>query len=281
MNPATIASNDDFVVWLGSNEHSGPVIMCCAGSTVTQISTDGINYRLENLVDPENSYGFIFKQDGHVFYQLTFPGALDNVTYTYDFNTHKFYTLCDSNQNCHIAKRVAYFNNDYYFISFLDGNLYKIDTNYTTYNGTEIPRIIITPPSALPDRRPFVVNSVTFPIEQGADQDVSTELEIDEYIVDNEDEYMIDNTGAYLISDEDDLVAINTYPGARVDLSTSSDGAVTFGNPKGIYLNTVGDRRNIFKFYNLGRYNEISFQFKFWGLGRFVLTDGIADVIKQ
>ena len=277
VNPATIAVNDNFVVWLGSNERSGPVIMCCSGGAVEQISTDGINYRLENLHNPKNSYGFIFRQDGHIFYQLTFPDPLDNVTYTYDFNTKKFYTLCDAKQNCHIAKRISFFNNDYYFISFSDGKLYKIDTNYTTYDGEEIPRVIITSPSALATRKPFVINSITFPIEQGSDENKTIPTVFDQYIVDNQNEYMLEDNDDQLV-DDDTILPYNIYPSARVDLSTSSDGAVTFGNPKGLYLNIKGKRRNIFKFYNLGRYNEISFQFRFWGLGRFVLTDGIAEV---
>jgi hypothetical protein len=237
LNPATIASGDDFIVWLGANERSGPVIMYCSGGSINQISTDGINFRLSELVNPENSFGFIFKQDGHVFYQITFPSPEDNITYTYDFTTQKFYTLCDVNENCHIARRVAYYNNSYYFVSFNDGSIYRLDSNYEDYNGAEIPRIIITPTSALPDRSSFIVNNITFPIEQG--------------------------------TDEND---------ARVDLCTSSDGGVTFGNTTGIQLQPLGKRRNIFKFYNLGRYNEVIFQFRFWGFGRFVLTNGVAEV---
>lgn len=237
LNAATIATGDDFVVWLGSNEKSGPVIMHCSGGGVNQISTDGINFRLSELKNPENSYGFVFKQDGHVFYQLTFPGVDDNVTYIYDFTTQKFYTLCDIERNYHIARRVAYFNNTYFFISYNDTNLYRLDSNLTTFGGKEIPRIIITPTSGLPTRLPFIVNSLTFPIEQG-----------------------------------------ENILNARVDLSCSSDGGITFGNEKGVYFNAYAKRRNIFKFYNLGRYNEVIFQFKFWGFNRFVLTNGVAEV---
>ena len=237
MNPATIAAGDDFIVWLATNEKSGPSIMYCAGGVVNTISTDGINYRLSQLSNPENSFGFIVKQDGHVFYQLTFPS--DDVTYTYDFNTQKFYTLSDASQNCHIARRVAYCNNAYYFISYNDYNLYKMSSAYTDYNGHEIPRIIVTSTSAKADRTPFIVKKITFPIEQGHRYD-------------------------------DEI--------ARIDISTSSDGGVTFGGSKGEVLNGVGKRRNILESYNLGRYNEITFQFRFWGKGRFVLGDGVVDI---
>jgi hypothetical protein len=98
---------------------------------------------------------------------------------------------------------------------------------------------------------------------------------------------IIDDDGDYLVDDDDEFLVQNviayTYMNtstSRVDLSTSSDGGATFGNPVGIWLNKLGSRRNIFKFYNLGRYNEVIFQFRFWGLSRFVLTDGVADVIQ-
>ena len=277
LNAATIATTDEFVAWLGSNEKSGPVIMLCSGGSTAQISDDGINYRLAQMVNPENSFGFIFKQDGQTFYQLTFEDPEDNVTFVYHFNEKKFYTLCDPNQNHHIARRVAYFNNNYYFISANDANLYQLSNDYNLANGEEIPRIIITPTSALPDRSPFVVSNITFPIEQGMkEHSILTTTYENLYLVDNSGNYLIDNDGDYII---DDVIASSIYEqNSRVDLSVSQDGGVTFGNPKGIYLNNWGKRKNIFKFYNLGRYNEIIFQFRFWGIGRFVLTNGVVEL---
>jgi hypothetical protein len=165
LNPATIASNDDIVVWLGANEKSGPVIMMSNGGEPQQISTDGINFKFANLTNPSNSYGFLFKQDGHSIYQITFPD--DNLTYIYDFETNKFFTLCDQYMNAHIAKRVVFFNNSYYFVSFVDGNLYEMNSKYTTYDGAEIPRIRVCKNIRLPDSSLFVVSNITYLIEQG------------------------------------------------------------------------------------------------------------------
>lgn len=236
INPATITAIDDFVVWLGSNEKSGPVIMYCDGGSVKQISTDGINYRLPKLKNPEDSFAYIYKDAGHTFYQITFP--TDNVTYTYDFNVGKFYTRTDSKQNCHIGKDVAYCNNKYYFISYNDNNLYEMSSDYTTYDGEVIPRIIIGETSGLADRSPFIVQNITFPIEQG-----------------------------------------HTEESQSISLSCSSDGGVMFGSPKRYDLNALGDRRNKFTAYNLGRYNEITPQLRLWGKDRFLLTNGVVTTV--
>lgn len=165
MNAATIATSDNIVCWLGANEKSGPVIMYTTGGDVTRISNDGIDFRLSQLNFPQNSYGFLFKQDGHLIYQITF--YTDNVSYIYDFNTQKFFTVTDNNNNYHIAKRVAFFNTDFYFISINDGNLYVMGTQFTDYNGQEIPRVRVCKNIRMDDSSRFIVNNHTITLEQG------------------------------------------------------------------------------------------------------------------
>lgn len=164
-NQATIAFGDTIVVWLAINEKSGPIICMSDGNDVKQISNDGINFKLAQLKNPQDSYGFLFKQDGHLIYQITFN--TDNLTYIYDFTTQMFFTVCDQLMDKHIAKKVVFFNNAYYFISSEDGGLYTFSTNFSTLDGMEMPRIRVTPPIRSPDNLPFIANSLTFLVEQG------------------------------------------------------------------------------------------------------------------
>ena len=90
LNADTIASSDRFIVWLASNSISGPVIVYSDGSDPIPISTDGIDFKLGQLTNPSNSYAFLFKQDGHLIYQITWPD--DKLSYLYDFNTKRFFT---------------------------------------------------------------------------------------------------------------------------------------------------------------------------------------------
>jgi hypothetical protein len=165
VNSATIASNEKMVVWLGINEKSGPTIMYCSGADAKPVATDGINFLLGSLPNYKDSYAFMFKQDGHIIYQLTF--YTDNVTIIYDFTTGKFFHLSDEYMNAHIARQVAYFNGQYYFVSFTDGSLYRFSSDITTYNGVTIPRIRTTAPIRFPDTGRFILNKINFPIEQG------------------------------------------------------------------------------------------------------------------
>lgn len=243
ISPNTIASGFNRIVWLGSNEYSAASILVSTGSTPEKIATDGIEFELDNLSAPEDSFGFLFEEDGHIFYQINFPS--DNVSYVYDFNEKKFFNITDQSLNSHIARRMSFFNNTHLFITDRDGGLYEMNSNFYTYkestraedSGFTIPRIRITSPKRLPKAERFIVDSIDLTMEQG-------------------------------YSKED----------LKVDLSVSKDGAQEFGTTWSKSLKTIGDRPNKFNYRNLGAANDITFQFRFWGDDRFIITDGSMEI---
>lgn len=225
-NAATIAAGDDFIIWLTTNEKSGPAIMISDSGEPIKISTDGIDFKLAQLQKPQNAYGFLFRQDGHLIYQLTFPE--DNFSLLYDLNTKLFFTPTDENMNYHIAKRVVYYNSNYYFVSFNDGNLYEFNSDYTTYDGKEIPRIRVCPTLRLPDSSRFIINNLSFHVEQG--------------------EYSSLQAIDFSFS-KDNGASFSNYE--RIDLSTTGkrQRRINFWN-KGMALNFTPQ----FRFYGLGRF---------------------------
>lgn len=256
LNPATIATgsiqygeNQDLIpliCWLGINEKSGPTIMYSMGGSPVQLSTDGINFKIEELRHPENSYGFIYRLAGHTIYQIVWP--MDNLSYAIDFNTKQFFTVTDENLNYHIAKRVAFFNNKYYFLSLNDGALYETSAHLYTYNydttgntdtslTKEIPRIRVLPPLKLPDASRYVCNYQNITMEQG----------------------QFKNSAALL-------------------LSKSKDGGLSYGSPLRKELQPFADRQNICRFWQLGSANDARFKYQFWGFDRFVVTNGEAGI---
>jgi hypothetical protein len=242
VSPATIASMDEVVVWLGKNEKSGPVILVSDGGPPEKISTDGIDYLLSNIDAPADSEAFIYRQDGHLFYHINF--YTDNFSLYYDFNTKQFYNASDENMNYFIAKDVAFYNNQYYFVSRNNGFLYAFDTIYTTYDGEEIPRIRTCNTIRFQDY--FRVTDLGFTIEQG---------------VTNYD-YQVNGTPIL----------------PRVDLSISTDGGESFGNYISQTLNPIGKKINKLQWWQLGMANDFTPQFRFWGMGRFVVNNGIVNI---
>jgi len=230
-NAATIGVGDNFIIWLATNEKSGPAIMISDSGEPIKISTDGIDFKLAQLKKPTNAYGFLFRQDGHLIYQLTFPS--DNWSLLYDLNTKKFFTPTDEKMNYHIAKRVVYSNNSYYFVSFRDGNLYELNSRYTDYDGAEIPRVRVCNTLRLPDSSRFIINNLTFQIEQG--------------------EYNA-------------LQAL--------DFSFSKDNGNSFSSYDRIDLSKTGFRQRRINYWNKGIALNFTPQFRFYGKGRFIVTDG-------
>ncbi len=281
LNPATIAYNENIIVWLAANEKSGPAIMYSTGGDATKISTDGIDFKFATLTNPANSYGFLFRQDGHVLYQLTFPD--DNLTYVYDFNTKKFFTLSDEFLNAHIAKKVTFFNDSYYFVSFKDGNIYELNTKYTTYDGVEIPRIRICRNIRLTDSSRFSVNNITFTIEQGdgptiPDPDGLVETTEFDFMSEASDDFITED-GLYDLSGTEAGHFVFTIP-ATVALSISKNGGESFGSSLTKTLNREGVRKNRLNYWNLGAANDFVPQFRFWGFGRFVATNGVVSLFQ-
>lgn len=251
INPASVASLESFVVWLAVNEQAGISVMYTNGQQIKRISTDGIDYKLANLKNPEDCIGFLFRQDGHLIYQFTFQS--DNLTYAYDFNTGLFFTITDEDLNYHIARQVVLFNNKYYFVSLKGGNIYEFGTQYTNAdygygNIYPIPRIRVTPPLRLPTQAYYIINTISFAVENGQKNTI------------------IDNP--LPIASE------------NIELSVSVDGGESFGTSTEQNMNPTGKRMSRMIFYNLGIANDCTFQFRFNGSGRFVVFDGLAEIYK-
>lgn len=289
LNPSSISKLDNFIAWLGFNESSGPVIMIATGSNVQHISTDGIDYVLSNLTNPQNCTGFLFKQDGHTIYQFTFPD--DNISYIYDFNTKLFFNVSDDKLNYHIARQVVFFANDYYFVSLNGGNIYRFGTQYTdaiySVNGElvqrEIPRIRITPPVRLPSQRYFIGKSIGFTIENGQ-KNIKTKLPVQSgtigQIIATESYVDITTESGIPIGVEYALPATSyviNYSEA-VDLSISRDGGESFGSNWRLNMNPTGQRKSRFIWQRLGIVNDVTFQFRFSGFGRFIALDGVLEI---
>lgn len=314
LSPATVAYMDEIVVWLGKSEKSGPVILFSNGGMPERISNDGIDYLFATLENPEDSQGFLYRQDGHLFYHINFYS--DNLSLFYDFNTKKIYHACDQNLNYYIAAEVAYFNNQYYFVTRNNGNLFALDTVITTYEDVdslgnkaihEIPRIRTCANVRMPDQNYQIMNDIGFTIESGETD--YQQQELGEIILITQDGTPLVTQGGFLGLVTQDLQQLISQDGTafvpqqvstgteqtliaqqmantgftnlslpHVDLSISIDGGATFGNEWAYYLPPIGNRKNRLMWWQLGIANDFVPQFKFWGLGRFVCTDGVVNV---
>lgn len=288
LSSTTIATMDNYVAFLGSNEKSGPAILVSAGGAFERLSTDGIDFKLADLVSPETSYAFFYRIDGHVFYQITFYDPRDNYSLVYDFNTKKFFYSTDENMNFHIAEAVCFFNDTYYFVSLRDAGIYELNSKYNQFDYTDpsisnapeksylMPCVRICNSVEEEDTNPRVVNRLMFPIEQGVDPFYPASSF---YFSAAEDGYVIAQEAAdgyigYWVSQE---IRVENYA-PRIDLSMSKDSGQTFGNFVQKMLDPQGNRKNRVIFWNLGQANDFVVQLRFWSKYRKTVGNGIIEV---
>lgn len=293
MSPATVAYTDTLVVWLAKNELSGPIIMYSDGGMPHKITTDGIDYFLSTLDNPQDSQAFIYRQDGHLFYHINFYS--DNFSLFYDFiedengnvsDGKKFYHACDNDGNYFIASKLCFFNNQYYFVTRNNGNLFIFDTSIPFYQDVdslgnvithEIPRSRICQNIREPDQDYSIYNDVGFTIESG-ETDYQQQPLGNLYMTDQEGNLLTDQAGNLFIYQQQANTNQSYLSLPRVDLSISTDGGASFGNNWAYHLRPIGQRKNKLIWWNLGIANDLVCRFDFWGLGRFVCTDGICNI---
>ena len=310
VSPATVAYMDEYVVWLAQNEKSGPIIMYSDGGMPKKITTDGIDYLFAQFQNPQDSQGFLYRQDGHLFYHINFYS--DNFSLFYDFNNGKFYNASDENLDFFIAAEVCFFDNQYYFVSQNTGNLYTFDTIFTTYQDTdelgnivvnEIPRIRTCKNIRQASQDYFIANDIGFTIETGetnyqqeyvspiylTTQDGKQLITQGNYIflMTQDGNFLQTQDNQYLVSQQTDstdyfnLIANQSqyaYITPRVDMSLSYDGGASFGNAVPYVLNAIGQRKNKLIWWQCGMTNDLVAQFRFNGIGRFVVTNGVCNV---
>jgi len=286
LNPSSIAELENFVVWLGVNEQTGPVIMYTQGGGIQTISTDGINYKFSELSNPSNCTAFLFKQDGHLIYQITFPD--DNLSYAYDFVSQLFFTVSDEELNYHPARQVVFFNNDYYFVSLKGPNVFRFGTQYTYASYEDevpriIPRIRVTAPVRMPSQRYFIAKSLGFTIENGQPNERTITYSAgghngDELATEDLDILVTEDSNIITTETNANLNAYETFSEV-VDLSISRDGGESFGNSARIPMNPIGKRKSRLIWQRLGIANDATFQIRFSGYGRFVAgPEGVIEV---
>jgi hypothetical protein len=277
---STIAASDDMIAWLGINEKSSPAIMVMTGGKAERLSTDGIDYLLSGVKRPDKSTAMFYRQDGHVFYILTFFDPLDNFSIMYDFTTGKFFDITDWDFNYHPARQMAYFNNEIYFVSLNQGSLMRISTNLTSIstdvqNDYEIPRIRKCDTYRLPGSDRFIVNQFSFTIENGVEQNVDFQFECDGYI--------LGETSSDIMYSEDDLPLLVEGGSCqiyrpRIDVTCSKNGGETYGNAVQYYMHATGMYKNQPRFNKLGEANQFTIQMRFWGFGAVVIANGMLEV---
>ena len=116
----------------------------------------------------------------------------------------------------------------------------------------------------------------TFWIEQGVNTFFSEEVCDGQLITEITEQPIISESGKKMLGEFGLCTFENNRP--RVDMSFSKNGNQSFSNVVGRELNEMSHFRNQIRWHRIGQANELTIQLRFWGLNRFVVSDGVAEI---
>ena len=158
--PLSVAKDRNMVFWLGDDL----LVYAMSGYQPKPISTDEIADIIGKRTSPQTAVGWTYQQGGHTFYVLSFS----DYTMVYDIDTGLWHRrkshLSDRwRVNTHVYVRKW---NKHIVGDISTGDLYELDLDTYTENGTLIPREIISAPIWANGNR-FIIDELLFDIEAG------------------------------------------------------------------------------------------------------------------
>lgn len=139
----SVATQDLSVYWLSQDKQGQTIVMRGAAYIANRISTHAIENEFSKYSIISDAIGFIYQQNGHAFYVLTFPTA--NKTWVFDQSTEEWHERAWTNNNGelnrHRANCAANAYNKIVVGDWQNGNLYTLNMNKYTDVGQPIVRI--------------------------------------------------------------------------------------------------------------------------------------------
>ncbi len=132
----SVASFEGSLCWLDENR----AVRTNTGYQVVPISTTQVEYQFGTYATVTDAKGFMYSQEGHIFYVLTFP--TEGKTWCYDFTTKFWHTRASGatdlrhRANCHAPFAGMQIVGDY-----SNGTLYKYDLDKYSDDGVQLRRI--------------------------------------------------------------------------------------------------------------------------------------------
>lgn len=209
----SVSNNETSIYWLGDDG----VFYRSVGYTPERISTYAIEKIVNEFGDASDIHSFIFREEGHEFY------CIPEMKLCYDTTTGLWHERESFEEDRWRASTYARAFNKNLVGDFENGNIYELDLDTYTENGTTLQKIITLPPLYVSDKR---------------------------------------FTNDYVMLDFDTGVGLTTGQGSdpQVMLQWSDDGGRTFGNEHWRDLGEKGEYRTRATWRNLGQARERTYR---------------------
>lgn len=174
----SVAKGGDNLFLLGKNSRGGIQVLSVSGYQVEIISNEALNYQINSYTTTSDAIGFVYNQEGHEFYVLTFPTELK--TWVYDNKTklwHQRQSYIGSSYTRWLANCSIYCYGKHLVGDYQSGKIYQLSNSTYTENGTAIRRILKTHPFSYEEKR-YIINKFQVVFESAVGTNPTFDFEI-------------------------------------------------------------------------------------------------------
>lgn len=139
----SVGRGDNTIFFLAKNQRGQGTVMAINGYQPQVISTPAIEFQIDQYDNISDAFGFCYQEEGHYFYELTFPSA--GATWVYDRATQLWHERASRDSNGNLTRhRVDSYTNllgEHIVGDYEVGKLYKMKMDIYDEDGTPIERI--------------------------------------------------------------------------------------------------------------------------------------------
>ena len=237
--PGSIATGQNRLFWLSNDENGVGSVVMTDGTIPVQVSTPNVDIAIQGYSDVSDARGYLYKIDGHIFYEINFTAA--NHTWVYDLTTNKWFEREFEGENRYKGQTHSYFDGKHYLLLYDDGNLYELSSQYSKHDTAMFRR----------DRTGIRIKDKT------TKRIIVNEIGIN----------FLQGVGA----------ATGIYQDPLIYLSLSEDGGVTFGTRIPASLGRIGERKFKTHWHRLGIFNDLVIRLECFAQVKLIILDGYID----
>ena len=137
-SPWSVVPINNTLAWLGEDEHGAGQAWMLQGYTPVRFSTHAIEGQWREYGSLRDAYAHGYQEEGHTFYQVTFP---NKGTWVYDFASgmwHRRARLVEGAEEPHLARCHMYAFDKHLAGSRIDGTVYEQSLSYLDDAGSPI-----------------------------------------------------------------------------------------------------------------------------------------------
>ena len=176
---ASIGKGDGTIFFLGQNTSGGLNIIKMDGYIPQVISNRAIAYQINTYTTTSDAVGFVYQQEGHEFYVLTFP--TEAKTWVYDLSTqlwHERQSYVSAAYTRWLPNCYAYAYGKHLVGAYNSGTIYQLSTTTYTENGTAIRRRLVTHPFHTDNEKRYTINKFQLVFESAVAASPEFDLEV-------------------------------------------------------------------------------------------------------